>query len=44
LRPHRLGAGAEGEQHGITGNSLWPATIIESLASENFKLGEKSQW
>uniref|UniRef100_A0A6U3HYW6 Uncharacterized protein n=1 Tax=Mantoniella antarctica TaxID=81844 RepID=A0A6U3HYW6_9CHLO len=39
-----LGAGAEGEQHGITGNSLWPATIIESLASENFKLGEKSQW
>ena len=29
---------------GITGNSLWPATIIESLASKNFKLGDRNQW
>ena len=27
-----LGAAAEGEGHGVTGNSLWPATVIESLA------------
>ena len=39
-----LGAAAEGTRDGITGNALWPATIIESLASENFQLGEKSQW
>ena len=35
---------AEGADAGVTGNSLWPATIIESLASENFELGNKSQW
>jgi len=39
-----LGAAAEGEAHGITGNSLWPATIIESSASENFELGERKNW
>ena len=39
-----LGAAAEGAGRGVTGNSLWPATIIESLASENFELGDKTQW
>ena len=28
----------------ITGNALWPATIIESQASINFDLGDKSLW
>lgn len=28
----------------ITGNSLWPATIVESYASINFKLGDPSMW
>jgi len=39
-----LGAAAEGKGKGVTGNSLWPATIIESLASINFKLGDPSTW
>jgi citronellol/citronellal dehydrogenase len=39
-----LGAGAEGAEDGITGNSLWPATVIESQASINFDLGERSTW
>eukprot|EP01065_Artemidia_motanka_P042604 TRINITY_DN5747_c4_g1_i1.p1 TRINITY_DN5747_c4_g1~~TRINITY_DN5747_c4_g1_i1.p1 ORF type:complete len:304 (+),score=37.73 TRINITY_DN5747_c4_g1_i1:124-1035(+) len=39
-----LGVSAEGAADGITGYSLWPATIIESLASINFKLGDKSTW
>eukprot|EP00038_Savillea_parva_P031981 m.92555 g.92555 ORF g.92555 m.92555 type:complete len:307 (+) comp9961_c0_seq3:51-971(+) len=38
--------GVADEYHGqnITGNALWPATIIESLASINFKLGETDMW
>ena len=39
-----LGAAAEGAGKGVTGNSLWPATVIESLAAVNFKLGERSTW
>lgn len=39
-----LGAAAEYKGKGITANSLWPATVIESLASINFKLGDKSNW
>jgi len=39
-----LGASAEGAEDGISGFSLWPATIIESLASINFSLGDKSMW
>ena len=39
-----LGAAAEGEGCNITGNALWPATIIESLAATNFKLGERETW
>ena len=33
-----LGAGAEGKGKGVTGNSLWPATVIESFAAKNFKV------
>uniref|UniRef100_A0A7S3V2V1 Hydroxysteroid dehydrogenase-like protein 2 n=1 Tax=Aplanochytrium stocchinoi TaxID=215587 RepID=A0A7S3V2V1_9STRA len=39
-----LGVSAEGRGKGITGNSLWPATIIESLAAINFQLGDPSMW
>merc|ERR1712070_400812 len=28
----------------VAGNSLWPATVIESLASINFQLGGKELW
>eukprot|EP01060_Flectonema_neradi_P018771 TRINITY_DN256_c1_g1_i1.p1 TRINITY_DN256_c1_g1~~TRINITY_DN256_c1_g1_i1.p1 ORF type:complete len:314 (+),score=68.80 TRINITY_DN256_c1_g1_i1:139-1080(+) len=39
-----MGAAAEGEESGITGNSLWPATVVESQASKNFKLGSTKNW
>lgn len=39
-----MGAAAEYEGKGITGHSLWPATVIESQAAENFELGDKSIW
>jgi NAD(P)-dependent dehydrogenase (short-subunit alcohol dehydrogenase family) len=39
-----MGAAAEYDGKGITGHSLWPATVIESQASENFQLGDKSMW
>jgi citronellol/citronellal dehydrogenase len=39
-----LGAAAEGRGQGVTGNSLWPATVIESFAAVNFKLGEPATW
>lgn len=39
-----MGAAAEYEGKGITGHSLWPATVIESYASINFQLGEKRDW
>jgi len=39
-----MGAGAEGAEDGITGTSLWPATVVESQASENFKLMPKEYW
>ena len=43
-----LGAAAEGEKMGagtnVTGNSLWPATIVESLASTNFQRGDRKYW
>ena len=43
-----LGAAAEAEgveeRIDFAGNSLWPATIVESLASENFQLGERRYW
>ncbi|KAK3248536.1 hypothetical protein CYMTET_20021 [Cymbomonas tetramitiformis] len=39
-----LGAAAEYDGKGITANSLWPATVVESLASKNFKLGDEAMW
>lgn len=39
-----MGVAAEYEGKGITGHSLWPATVIESTAAENFQLGDKSMW
>ena len=39
-----LGVSAESEGMDITGNSLWPATIIESLASKNFQMGQRDMW
>eukprot|EP00471_Norrisiella_sphaerica_P000235 CAMPEP_0184484772 /NCGR_PEP_ID=MMETSP0113_2-20130426/6450_1 /TAXON_ID=91329 /ORGANISM="Norrisiella sphaerica, Strain BC52" /LENGTH=307 /DNA_ID=CAMNT_0026865903 /DNA_START=33 /DNA_END=956 /DNA_ORIENTATION=+ len=39
-----LGVAEEYADQNITAHSLWPATIIESLASINFKLGDKSMW
>ena len=39
-----LGAAAEGARFGISGNALWPATVVESSASENFELGDRSSW
>ena len=39
-----LGAAAEGAGKGVTGNTLWPATVIESLASINFSMGDPKTW
>lgn len=39
-----MGAAAEGQGSNVTGFSLWPATVIESQASINFELGERSSW
>lgn len=39
-----LGAAAEGRGKGVSANSLWPATIIESLASINFKMLDQKHW
>lgn len=39
-----MGCAAEGVGHGITGFSLWPATVIESQASINFELGDRTMW
>eukprot|EP00927_Polykrikos_kofoidii_P063641 TRINITY_DN584_c0_g1_i1.p1 TRINITY_DN584_c0_g1~~TRINITY_DN584_c0_g1_i1.p1 ORF type:complete len:311 (+),score=44.99 TRINITY_DN584_c0_g1_i1:84-1016(+) len=39
-----MGVAAEGAGHNVTGFSLWPATVIESQASINFELGDRSMW
>src|SRR6202162_2485642 len=39
-----IGIAAETGSDGIASNSLWPVTIIESLASINGGLGDRSQW
>jgi citronellol/citronellal dehydrogenase len=39
-----IGIAAEHASDGIACNSLWPVTIIESLASINWGLGDRSQW
>lgn len=37
--------GAAAEYPGVvSGNTLWPATIIESYASKNFKMGDRRLW
>jgi len=39
-----MGVAQEYKGKNITGNSLWPATVIESQASINFKLGNRASW
>jgi citronellol/citronellal dehydrogenase len=39
-----IGIAAEHASDGVACNSLWPVTIIESLASINWGLGDPSQW
>ena len=39
-----IGIAAEHASDGVAANSLWPVTIIESLASINWGLGDRSQW
>lgn len=39
-----LGVAQENVGLNVTGNSLWPATVIESLASINFQLGDSDMW
>jgi citronellol/citronellal dehydrogenase len=39
-----IGIAAEHEADGIAANSLWPVTMIESLATINWNLGDRSQW
>ena len=39
-----IGIAAEHKNDGIACNALWPVTIIESLASINWGLGDRSQW
>jgi NAD(P)-dependent dehydrogenase (short-subunit alcohol dehydrogenase family) len=39
-----LGCAAEGADHGVTGNCMWPATVVESQASINFSLGDRKEW
>jgi citronellol/citronellal dehydrogenase len=39
-----LGVADEGKGKGVAGHSLWPATIVESYAAENFSLGDKAMW
>lgn len=38
------GLAGEVRQDNIAVNALWPVTIIETLASINFQLGDPSQW
>jgi citronellol/citronellal dehydrogenase len=42
----RLAAGLAAEHRGdnIAANTLWPRTIIESQASINWKMADRSQW
>jgi citronellol/citronellal dehydrogenase len=39
-----IGLAAEHQRDNIAGNSLWPRTIIESQASINWKMADRSQW
>jgi citronellol/citronellal dehydrogenase len=39
-----IGLAAEHRQDNIAGNSLWPRTLIESQASINWKMADRSYW
>jgi citronellol/citronellal dehydrogenase len=39
-----IGLAAEHESDNIAGNCLWPRTIIETQASINWKMADRSQW
>lgn len=39
-----IGLAAEHKKDNIAGNALWPRTIIESQASINWKMSDRSQW
>ncbi|HEV3334137.1 MAG TPA: SDR family oxidoreductase [Bryobacteraceae bacterium] len=39
-----IGLAAEHRRDNIAGNSLWPRTIIETQASINWKMADRSQW
>src|SRR5206468_11601154 len=39
-----FGLAEEVRQHNVSVNSLWPVTLIESLASINYGLGTPAMW
>ena len=39
-----IGIAAEHEQDNVACNSLWPVTLIESLATINYSVGDRSMW
>lgn len=39
-----MGLAKEVEEHDIGINALWPATLIESFATKNFRIGDEKQW
>ena len=39
-----LGVADECRGTGVAGHTLWPATVVESYAAENFSLGDRSMW
>jgi citronellol/citronellal dehydrogenase len=39
-----IGIAAEHEKDGIAANSLWPVTLIESLATINYNVFDRSMW
>lgn len=39
-----MGLAAEVREHNIAVNALWPVTLIESYATINFGMGERSMW
>jgi citronellol/citronellal dehydrogenase len=39
-----IGIAAEHRGDNVAGNSLWPVTLIESLATINYSVGDRSQW
>ena len=39
-----IGIAAEHEKDNVACNSLWPVTLIESLATINYSVGDRSMW